>query len=108
MMESGWTNKWRMYTDGRFAKSSKVATIKPTHGNAEVSASLLTLLNWQCQAFLCQEASQQGPGSCSAATIRRVSAAVGCSMCHLHLPSRSYGGCCAAANRAVASLHRTA
>ena len=44
MMESGWTNKWRMYTDGRFAKSSKVATIKPTHGNAEVSNSLLTLL----------------------------------------------------------------
>ena len=43
MMESGWSNKWRMYTDGRFAKSSKVATIKPSRGNAEVSFAFLML-----------------------------------------------------------------
>lgn len=43
MMESGWSSKWRMYTDGRFAKSSKVATIKPARGNAEVSLALQML-----------------------------------------------------------------
>ena len=97
MMESGWSSKWRMYTDGRFAKSSKVATIKPTRGNAEVSFILQLLFKQAVSGLSVSEGKRTGskvlPCCCQSKSVR-------CS--HLqHAPP--VGACCAAVSHT--SLH---